>query len=75
MTAIPSPEATRMRRAISSFLDACAANQMAFDPQSGYATQGEAEMAAREFWERYCELHRAVGREPPQAMNIPGGAA
>lgn len=66
---------SRMRSAIESFLNACIANQIAFDPQAAYSTQGEAEMNAREFWERYCELHRAVGRPIPEAVNLPGGVA
>jgi len=66
---------TRAHAAITAFLNACIENQIAFDPQAAYSTQGEAEMNAREFWERYCELHRAVGRPIPEAMNLPGGVA
>lgn len=55
----------RLRTAVTDFLDACSVNAMAFEPQRAFATSAEATEAAHEFWARYCELHRAIGREPP----------
>ncbi len=57
----------RLRSSIEAFLDQCAASQVAFEPQRAFATEAEANEAGFELWERYCELHRAVGREPPAA--------
>ncbi len=56
---------THDRAAIAAFLDACAWHEIVFEPQRGYSTESEAREAACLFWERYCALHRAIGREPP----------
>lgn len=65
----------RLTRAISQFLDSCAANQMAFEPQRAFTTTAEAEEAGLEFWIRYAELYRAIGREPPaRPQHLPSSA-
>lgn len=55
----------RLRAALNAFLDSCIVNQISFEPHAAYSTQSEAENAARAFWERYCDLFRELGREPP----------
>lgn len=55
----------RARLAIESFLNACGMTEMAFEPQCGFSTQAQAEESGAAFFEAYCELHRAIGREPP----------
>ena len=61
----------RLRAAIEAFLDACEANQVAFEPERAYATQAEAEAEAFELTERLHELYRVVGREPPASRQPP----
>lgn len=55
----------RLHSAIATFLAQCEHDQIAFEPQRAFSTQAEAEGHALEFWARYAELYRAIGREPP----------
>lgn len=55
----------RTRLAIENFLNACGMNEMAFEPQHCFANDAQAKESSAQFFEAYCELHRAIGREPP----------
>lgn len=55
----------RARLAIENFLNTCGMREVVFEAQCGFSTASEAQAAGAEIWERFCELHRAIGREPP----------